>query len=31
VNGKRLTPITDAGMAHLDLPNMVIIDLDVRF
>ena len=28
VNGKRLTPITDAGMAHLDLPNLVILLLD---
>jgi hypothetical protein len=27
-NGKRLTPITDAGMAHLDLPNLVNLNLD---
>jgi hypothetical protein len=28
VNGRRLTPITDAGMAHLDLPNLVSLNLD---
>jgi hypothetical protein len=28
VNGKRLTPITDAGMAHIDLPNLVSLNLD---
>jgi hypothetical protein len=27
-NGKRLTPITDAGMANLDLPNVVNLSLD---
>ena len=26
-NGKRLMPITDAGMAHLDLPNLVSLNL----
>jgi Leucine Rich repeat len=28
VKRKRLTPITDAGMAHLDLPNLVTLNLD---
>jgi hypothetical protein len=28
VNGKRLTPITDAGMANLDLPTVVNLSLD---
>jgi len=28
VKGKRLTPITDAGMANLDLPNLVALLLD---
>jgi len=27
-NGKRVTPITDAGMAHLDLPKLLILHLD---
>lgn len=28
LNGKRFTPITDAGMAHLDLPNLFSLMLD---
>ena len=28
VNGKRITPITDAGMANLDLKNVVNLNLD---
>jgi hypothetical protein len=28
LNGRRLTPITDAGMAHLDLPSLVALGLD---
>jgi Leucine Rich repeat len=28
VNGKKMTPITDAGMAHLDLRNLVMLNLD---
>jgi len=28
VNGKRVTPITDAGMVHLDLPSLVNLNLD---
>ena len=28
INGKRVIPITDAGMAQLDLKNVVIMNLD---